>query len=121
VRIQAKPALFRLPSLKWLLSPAALGAAAIIAFFIWNAQRTTPEKVEKLVSQAYTENRTMEMRLPSAAWGPVRTTRGSGSFSTPLPLLEAADSIQQQSQKTLARTDWLNARAQAEILGGKPS
>ena len=61
------------------------------------------------------------MRIPGAAWGPVRATRGSGGFSAPVPLLEAANSIQQQSQKNLSRADWLNARAQAEILSGNAS
>ncbi|HEU4415334.1 MAG TPA: hypothetical protein VFT65_11175, partial [Candidatus Angelobacter sp.] len=63
-------------SRRWALVPAAAAAAAAIAVGIWYTQRDTPEKVEKLLAQAYTENRTIEMRWPGAEWDRANVTRG---------------------------------------------
>ena len=104
----------RLPSLKWLLVPATAIATAVIAFFIWNSQRETPQRVEKLLAQAYTEQRTMEMRWPGAVYAPMRLKRGpDDSFNRPASLLRAESII--QSTK-IGNPDWLRAKAQAEIL-----
>ena len=72
----AKPTTERKPFFwKWVLVPASAALVAMAVFSIWYTQRDTPEKVEKLLAQAYTEQRTMEMRWPGAEWGPVRVTR----------------------------------------------
>ena len=54
-------------SWKWIMVPA-LPAVALIAVGIWYLQRDTPEKVAKLEAQAFTEQRTTEMRVPNAAY-----------------------------------------------------
>src|SRR6185312_13364699 len=118
VRVQAKPSLLHMPSLKWILPPVALAATAVIAFFIWNAQRETPQKVEKLLARAYTENRTMEMRWPGAEWAQVRTTRGSEG-SRPASLFRAEVIIGQHGAPSSDR-DWLRAKAQTEIMEWNP-
>src|SRR5690349_15211598 len=68
--VTERTSLFRLPWFKWVLVPATAIACAIVAFLVWNAQRDTPQKVEKLLAQAYTEQRTMEMRIPGAQYAP---------------------------------------------------
>ncbi|HEU5414578.1 MAG TPA: tetratricopeptide repeat protein, partial [Candidatus Angelobacter sp.] len=114
---------FHLPSLKWVLAPIALAATAVIAFFIWNAQRDTPEKVEKLLAQAYTEQRTIEMRFPDADYAPMRVTRGTDDsrFNKPAPLLQAEGIISRNQQQSENDVQWLQAKAQADILEHNPS
>lgn len=107
---------------RWILAPAALAACAAIAFAVWFTQRDTPEKVEKLLAQAYTEQRTMEYRWPGAEWGPVRVTRGSGqpSLSRPTSQLEAEKILAEHQPSTAKDTNWLTAKAEAEILDNQP-
>jgi hypothetical protein len=107
---------------RWILAPAALAACAAIAFAVWFTQRDTPEKVEKLLAQAYTEQRTMEYRWPGAEWGPVRVTRGAGqsSLSRPTAQLEAEKILAEHQASTAKNTNWLTAKAEAEILDNNP-
>jgi tetratricopeptide (TPR) repeat protein len=118
VQVQAKASLFRLPSLKWVLAPVALTATAVIAFFIWNAQRETPKKVEKLLAQAYTEQRTMEMRIPYAAHSDFRQTRGENSslLSSPEALRKATDVIAVNLKKSPDDPNWLLLSARLDLL-----
>lgn len=103
---------------KWLLVPAAAIATAALAFFIWNAQRETPTKVEKLLAQAYPEQRTVEMRWPGVAWGEFAETLGTHHVNKPLSLLQADAAIRQQTPETLRKKEWLHVRAQKDILNG---
>ncbi len=107
----------RLFSWKWLMVPA-LPAVAFIAVYL---QRDTPEKAEKWMAQAYTEQRTFEMRWPGAAWGKFSPDRGPGGslFSEP--------ETQQRAAKVIAKkltvpnhSEWLRPRAELELLEGHP-
>ena len=104
------------------LAPAAIAAAALIAFGLWFTQRDTPEKVEKLLAQAYTEQRTMEYRWPGAEWGPVRVTRGSGQspLSRPTSQLEAEKILAEHQASASKDPNWLTAKAEAELLDNQP-
>lgn|GEM_PF-1891338 len=112
------------------LVPAAIAASALLAFGLWFTQRDTPEKVEKLLAQAYTEQRTMEYRWPGAEWGPVRVTRGSGqsALSRPTSQLEAETILAEHQASNSAGTSaatfkdpkWLTAKAEAELLDNQP-
>jgi tetratricopeptide (TPR) repeat protein len=118
---RAKLGRFQLPGLKWLLLPATAVVCALIAFFIWNAQRETPEKVEKLLAQAYTEQRTMDMRWPGANYAPIRVTRGEGvrRFSKPNELLKAEKILTERQDNSSQTVDWLTARGEMELLNGR--
>jgi tetratricopeptide (TPR) repeat protein len=120
-RTHIKPSRFRLPSLKWLLVPAGAIACALIAFFIWNAQRETPEKVEKLLAQAYTEQRTMEMRIPYAAHADFKQTRGDNAslLSSPEALRKATDVIAANLKKNPDDPQWLLLSARLDLLDWK--
>lgn len=109
---------FHLPSLKWILAPAALAACALIAFFIWNAQRETPQTVEKLLAQAYTEQRTMEMRIPYAAHADFKQTRGDNTslLSSPEALRKATDVIAANLNKNPDDPQWLLLSARLNLL-----
>ena len=107
---------------KWIMIPATAAACSVIAVSIWYTQRDTPEKVEALMAQAYTEQRTMEMRWPGAAWGPVRTTRGpeDSRFAKPPALLKAEGKISERASAKANDGEWLRAKAQADILERNP-
>lgn len=113
-----KSSRFHLPSLKWILVPAAAIATAVIAFFIWNAQHETPQKVEKLLAQAYTEQRTMEMRIPYAAHADFKQTRGDTAslLSSPAALRRATDIIAANLKKNPDDPQWLLLSARLDLL-----
>ncbi len=100
------------------LAPAAIAASALIAFGLWFTQRDTPEKVEKLLAQAYTEQRTMEYRWPGAEWGPVRVTRGPGQSELPAPvsLLKAERVVAERQVRGTSDPQWLGVKGEAELL-----
>jgi tetratricopeptide (TPR) repeat protein len=111
----SRPRFFRL---KWLLVPAGAIACALIAFFVWNAQRETPEKVEKLLAQAYAEQRTMEMRIPYAAHADFKQTRGDNAslLSSPEALRKATDVIAAKLKKNPDDPQWLLLSARLDLL-----
>src|SRR5262249_3137270 len=106
---------------KWILVPA-LPAVALIAVGIWYLQRDTPEKAEKLLAQAYTEQRTMEMRWPGAEWGPMRETRGFGDSrcSSPDSFRVGAQMGGKHNPVITSDGGWLRTKAEIEILNGTP-
>jgi tetratricopeptide (TPR) repeat protein len=108
-------------SLRWILVPAAVAATALIAFGLWYANHDTPEKVEKLLAQAYTEQRTMEYRWPGAEWGPVRVTRGAGQSHLPRPAaqLEAERILAEHQGNSSSDPKWLTVKAEAELQKGE--
>ena len=120
-RSTAKPEKKRFPW-RWVWAPAALAACVAIAFAVWYQQRETPEKVEKLLAEAYTEQRTMEMRFPDSAWAPVRMTRGpeDSRFLKPAKLLEAEDIISRRQAADPTNVEWLRSKAEADLLEEHP-
>ena len=100
----------------------ATAAVVLIAFGIWYSQRDTPEKVEKLLAQAYTEQRTMEMRWPGAEWAKPDVKLGSSEplFSKPRSLFKAEDIIKEHENPPSKGAEWIGVRAQSEILEGHP-
>jgi tetratricopeptide (TPR) repeat protein len=110
-------------SWKWILIPAtAVIALAAIIFPVYLAQHDSPEKVEGLLAQAYTEQRPMEMRWPGAEWGPVHVTRGASesNLSRPLTLLKAEKVIAGRRIDSSSRADWLVVKGEAELLDHEP-
>jgi tetratricopeptide (TPR) repeat protein len=101
------------------MMPAALAACAAIAFSIWWIQRDTPEKVEKLLAQAYTEQRTMEMRIPYAEHADFKQTRSGDTaslLSSPAALRKAADLIAANLKKNPDDPKWLMLSARLDLL-----
>jgi CHAT domain-containing protein len=106
---------------RWVLAPTALAACAAIAFAVWYQQRETPEKVERLLAQAYTEQRTAELRIPGAAYAPLRQERGGSQspFSIadrPQALLQAELAIDRKLKSDPNNPEWLEKRALADVL-----
>jgi tetratricopeptide (TPR) repeat protein len=104
-------------SWKWIMVPA-LPAVALIAVGIWYLQRDTPEKVAKLEAQAFTEQRTTEMRVPYAAYADFNQKR-SGDIpsrsSVPQSLNRAADKIAKHLQTEPDNPQWLMLSARLDL------
>lgn len=108
--------LFRFPR------PAfALAALALIAGAAWLGMRILhPPSVEGLLAQAYSERRTLEVRIPAAKYAPLRVERGpSGSnLDRPPALLQAEALIGENLAKHPNDPEWLEMRARADLLDG---
>ena len=110
----------RIFSWKWVMVPA-LPAVALIAVGIWYLQPESPEKAEKWMAQAYTEQRPFEMRWPGAEWGKFSPDRGPGGslFSEP-EAQQRADKVIAKKSTTPDHSEWLRPRAELDLLEGRP-
>ena len=99
-----------------LASALAVTVAAAIIFISFNYLRHP--SATALLAQAYTENRTMELRIPGAQYAPVRQQRGSANstFDRPQALLEANALISRQLKYHPDDPTWLSASARADLL-----
>jgi CHAT domain-containing protein/tetratricopeptide (TPR) repeat protein len=99
---------------------AVVGIVAV-AVVAWIGVRALhPPSAEQLLAQAYTEQRTLEVRIPGAKYAPMQAERGSGhsDFDKPISLLKAKDLIGEALSKNPNDPKWLQARARAELLDG---
>jgi CHAT domain-containing protein len=79
--------------------------------------------VNALLAQAYTEQRTIELRMPGAGYGRMRVERGpqKSSFSQPKALLKAKPLIKDHLSEEPDSPNWLQAEGWAELLAGEYS
>ena len=116
---------------RWLSSPrvALAGASllAVVAVGSWaivhryQVYRNQPATAERLLARAYTQQRTLELRIAGAAYAPLRVSRGpAASFtSRPAALLRAEALIAGQLESHPSDPSWLQAQAQADMLESK--
>jgi CHAT domain-containing protein len=111
---------------RWLSLPrlAMAGAAlvAVVGVGSWVAvRRNQPVAADSLLARAYTEKRTLELRIAGADYAPLRISLGSDSSFTNRPpaLLKAEAIIAAQLVSHPSDPSWLQAEAQADILEGK--
>lgn len=103
--------------LRWAVAAAAVVVLAVGGLTGWRALRH-PD-VNRLLAQAYTEQRPMELRIAGAAYGPVRVERGLGGRSTfqrPAALLRAQALIAEALAAEPNHPQWLAASGRAELL-----
>ena len=112
--------------LKWMSGPrlAMAGSAliAVVAGGSWlTIQQHQPAAAERLLARAYSERRTLELRIAGADYAPLRVSRGpDASFtSRPPALLKAEALIAAELVSHPADPAWLQAQAQADVLEGK--
>jgi CHAT domain-containing protein/tetratricopeptide (TPR) repeat protein len=99
----------------------AFAAIAAIAIVAWIGVRVLqPLSAEQLLAQAYSEHRTLEVRIPGAKYAPVQAQRGTvrSDFDRPQSLLKAEDLIGENLRKNSNDPVWLQARARADLLNG---
>lgn len=103
---------------RWAAAFAALILAAGGGWWAWILLRAP--SVEDLLAQAYTEQRTMEMRIPRAKYAPMRVERGPGESNIKRPaLLKAEVLIAEGLQKNPNDPALLQAEGRADLLDGK--
>ena len=108
----------------WLFRPRqifAVAALATVTAVIWLGSRVLyPPPVEQLLAQAYTERRTLEVRISGAKFAPMRVQRGQGesNLDKPATLLKAEDLIGENLRKDPNEPVWLRAKAEADLLDG---
>lgn len=111
---------------RWLTVPrlamagACLLAVAGVGWWV-AANRNQPADADNLLARAYTEKRTLELRIAGADYAPLRVSRGpAASFaSRPTALLEAEALIASQLELHSSDPAWLQAQARADVLEGK--
>jgi hypothetical protein len=108
------------------LTMAGASLLAVVAAGSWvvvhrNDYRNQPADARQLLARAYTEKRTLELRIAGANYAPLRVSRGpAASFtSRPAALLKAEALIAGQLESHPADPAWLQAQAQADVLEGK--
>jgi len=116
---------------KWLAVPrlAMAGAAllALVGVGIWVVgswiilERKQVATATRLLARAYSEQRTLELRMGDATYAPLRISRGpADSFtSRPPALLKAEALIASQLETHPSDASWLQAKARADVLEGK--
>jgi CHAT domain-containing protein len=104
--------------------PRAGVAVALLAFLIaatWMGVRALgPPSPEQLLAQAYSERRTIEVRIPKAKYAPMQVERSApgSSFEKPQPLLQAEALIAENLRRSPNDPTWLQARGRADLLDG---
>ena len=95
-----------------IVAVAAVGWIGVRAFH--------PQSADRLLAQAYSEQRTLEVRIPGAKYAPVQAQRGAerSDFDKPQSLLKAEDLIGENLRKNPNDPVWLQARARADLLNG---
>lgn len=103
-------------------SPAyAITGLVVVAVVAWIGLRALhPPPVEQLLARAYTEHRTLEIRIPGAKYAPMRVERGTAgsSIDKPPALLRAEALIGENLEKNPSDLAWLQAKARADLLDG---
>jgi CHAT domain-containing protein len=105
----------------WKLPVLATAAIALTVIAISVGTRLLPgPSVDQLLATAYTERRTLEVRIPGAQHSPLRVERGAtdSNLEKPASLLKAEALISEKLQKNPNDPTWLEARARADLLDG---
>lgn len=112
------PRWFGIPA--WQGSAAALILVGVVVFSLFKMgvftnREDTIATVNHLLAEAYTEQRTIELRIPGAHYAVPRVERGPGRLR-PIPLVEAEGIIRRQLEKQPANYSLLQALGRIELL-----
>jgi tetratricopeptide (TPR) repeat protein len=102
------------------LAFASVGIA-LLALAGWLTYRQLrPPSVDQLLAQAYTERRTMEVRIPGAKRAPIRVERSApgSSFEKGNSLLKAEAMISDRLRQNANDPLWVEYKGRAELLDG---
>src|SRR5215469_8743408 len=96
----------------------ALAAAIVIGGILVSKAVFTPQEPSHLLAQAYTAQRTIELRIPGADYGPLRLQRGGrGSRADrPAELSEADAAIRRHLDANPSDPLWLWTKGRADLL-----
>lgn len=97
-------------------------ALVVLAAAVWIGVRWQhPAAAEELIAQAYTERRTIDVRIRGAKYSPLRVQRGQiiSNFDIPVSLQKADAVIGENLLKNPNDPGWLQAKASADMLEGR--
>lgn len=114
--LETTPAKARLAWPRWAFAAAAVALAAVASLWMSRWQRSSPP--DGLLAEAYTEQRSLELRIPQAGFAPLRMERGSerSRMSRPPALLEAEALIARKLMTRASDPPWLAAKGRADLL-----
>ena len=100
-----------------LLLICALGLGAVLCV-VTLVRNTAADSAERLIAKAYTERRTLELRLGGAEHAPMRLERGpsASSLSQPESLIRAELVIREYLKRNPADQKWLHTKARVSLL-----
>lgn len=119
------------PSRRWFALPAwqfatiAVVILAAVGFSLYRVgifrKENSSASVNRLLAQAYTEQRTIEPRIAGANYAPLSVKRGLGESNVNKPpvLLRAEAEISENLRKSPSDPTWLQAKGRADLLDGK--
>ncbi len=98
---------------------AGLAAALLVAGWL-GSRILRPPSAEQLLAQAYTDHRTLEVRIPGAKYAPMRVERSTGASNLDKSpsLLKAEALIGENLKRNSNDPAWLQAKARADLLDG---
>ena len=104
----------RLPIWAYGAAAAVLIAGVALGVFGGRGSGST----ERLLAQAYAQQRTVELRIPGAGYGPIRVERGQkqSQMSSPGALLEAETAIKRGLEQHPDDPSLLRQKAEADLL-----
>jgi CHAT domain-containing protein/tetratricopeptide (TPR) repeat protein len=105
----------------WPAPAYAVAGIVAVAVVAWIGVRALhPSSAEQLLAQAYSEHRTLEVRIPGAKYAPVQAQRGTerSDFDKPQSLLKAEELIGENLRRLPNDPTWLQAKARADLLDG---
>ena len=99
---------------------AVVALAAVVLASLLGLRALRPPSAQQLLAQAYTEHRTLEVRISGAQYAPIRVERspGGSSIDKSQALLKAEALIGENLRKTPDDPVWLHAKADADLLDG---
>jgi tetratricopeptide (TPR) repeat protein len=114
----SKVVAFPSPSRSRMWAYAAAALIALLPVTWWAVSKARSEDPSTLLASAYTQNRTLELRFPGAAYGPLRQRRGGAIDPTgqPAARTQALLLIQQQLSANPDRADALIAKGRLALL-----
>lgn len=101
---------------------ALVGVVALLLVIAgwWKLTLSRKPSAEQLLAQAYTEQRTLELRIPEAKYAPMRVNLGTKKSHSDRPpaLLDAEKMIAEHLNARPNDARWLHAKGEADILEG---
>jgi CHAT domain-containing protein len=105
---------------RWVFAAVAVVVLAA-GFALWRIPVGGDEHhTQELLDQAFSEQRTLELRMGNAPHGPMRIERGAGRSRAerPAALLEAELLIAKNLPNHASEVPWIEAKARADLLEG---
>jgi len=105
----------------WLSPAYAFAGIAVVAIAAWiGLGMLHPPSAEQLLAQAYTEHRTLQLRIAGAKFSPMQVERGEGTLNLDRSpaLLKAEALISKNLRERPNDPAWLHAKARADLLEG---